>query len=102
MSQALPCVLLRFEGPCSWDLLRTCIQSLTAREATEIHWITDAVLPVETEASENYVWNSIVRRLGEGMIGTDYSYCFTSTAILGRLELSPVTRRSHPTRACWS
>lgn len=66
MSQALPCVLLRFEGPVSWELFRTCIERLTAQEAAESFWISDAILPVETEASEHHVWNLIARRLGEG------------------------------------
>jgi hypothetical protein len=95
MSQALPCVLLRFEGPSSWDLFRFCIESLTARKVAEIRWITDAVLPVEIEASENYVWNLIARRLGEGndwyglqILLHRYSHSRTLAAITGHPSLA--------------
>ncbi len=94
MSQALPCVLLRFEGFLSWDLFRTCFERLTIQEAAESHWITDAVLPVKAEASENYVWNLIARRLGEGndkyglqFLLHRYSHSQTLAAIAGHPSL---------------
>lgn len=94
MSQALPSVLLRFEGPSDGDLLRTCVESLAAQEAHTTHWITDAVLPVETEASETYVWNLIARRLGAGNARHElqflfhrYSHCRMLAAFTGHPTL---------------